>query len=302
MKEAIRFASYPPDSANSAEIDPRFARLYAEGMHVGSKVEKRFPEAELYEISEKVSHEELVQYLATELINEAHVRWNFYATMDPHTLRTETVRRLFVPRLNEEIDVDDVAHRLQSEDPDRRESAKAYWDSLQPSPADKRGPANVMWGDREKEIARKLQPLIDEAKAAAVALCERWLVQPPVPGFDGADFWSKENVHALAHHGAEISDDEITQYFLGWLLGLTVGSSRGGRTGSFMLYPVLYRPGEPSLLPMVYLPDEASAINPRAFVMLRDGPQLGELWWSMMNSRSAEENPSDGDGEEYQER
>ena len=118
-----------------------------------------------------------------------------------------------------------------------------------------------------------------------------------MPGFDGGDFWSKENVHALAHHGAEISDDEITQYFLGWLLGLTVGSSRGGRTGSFMLYPVLHRPGEPSLLPMVYLPDEGSAINPRAFVILRSSSQLAELWWEMMDWRRAAENLPELDGE-----
>ena len=123
-----------------------------------------------------------------------------------------------------------------------------------------------------------------------------------MPGIDGADFWSKEDVHALAHHGAEISDDEITQYFFGWLLGLTVSLSRGGRTGTFMLYSVPHKSSEAHLLPMVYLSDEASAMNPRAFVMLRDGPQLGELWWSMMNSRSAEENPPDGDGEEYQAR
>ena len=126
MTEKIRFASYPPDSSNSAEIDPRFARLYAEGIQEGSKVKKRFPEAELDEISEKVSHEELVQYLANELINEAHVRWNFYATMDPHTLRTNTGRRLFVPRLNEEIDIDDVAHRLQSDDPEQKGSSEGF--------------------------------------------------------------------------------------------------------------------------------------------------------------------------------
>ncbi|GAA1471686.1 hypothetical protein CFELI_12940 [Corynebacterium felinum] len=236
------------------------------------------PLKKIEELAQKITHEELVHYMAFILFSHPDTRWEYTATLDPANLGVVLNRTLFFPPVHTTIDLDQLAEQLHSHDPKQRTKAATQFLDLRnqlPLPT----PAGLMiWEASGKYMTEQLRPLVEQLQHEGKNLIQRWHHSPPVAGFDTTTLFSLDNFQLLGQHAEHIPDRDL-QLFVAE--GFFHADPQAWWMCEMFADPHTTNPHIQCLL---YYPPLKDFVNPASLAQILPKPDGAHHLWQLINN------------------